>query len=96
MKPQSKRHAALRDAITEEVRHLLNAHIDTAEKRAAEADTAGDKPVMAKIRLSVEWPAGAQSPEVTTKIAYGLPTKGESKTTVDPDQQKLDLPDAET
>jgi hypothetical protein len=91
MNPQCKRHAALRDAITEEVRHLLDAHIDTAEERAAEADTDGDKPVVATIRLSVEWPAGATAPKVRTRIAYGSPVSDETETTVDPDQGKLPL-----
>ena len=91
MNHEMKRQAALRDAITEEIRHLLDANLPLAEQAAAEADRNGDSPVKCSLSIAVSFPAGAPRPEVSVKIKYGKPITDESTITVDPDQLKLPL-----
>jgi hypothetical protein len=50
-------------------------HIASAEEAAA--DAAGDKdeddkPVVAKLSITVAWPAGAANPEIAVKCAYSV------------------------
>jgi hypothetical protein len=49
-------------------------HVSDAEQAAADAsgDTDGDKPVVAKLAISVTWPAGASNPEISIKCSYSV------------------------
>ena len=49
-------------------------HIASAEEAAADAagDKEEDKPVVAKLSVTVTWPAGAVNPEIAVKCAYSV------------------------
>jgi hypothetical protein len=49
-------------------------HIASAEEAAADAagDKDEEKPVVAKLSITVAWPAGAANPEIAVKCAYSV------------------------
>ncbi len=49
-------------------------HIASAEEAAADAagDKDEEKPVVAKLSITVAWPAGAANPEISVKCAYSV------------------------
>ena len=66
-------------------------HVSDAEQAAADAsgDTDGDKPVVAKLAISVTWPAGASNPEIAVKCAYSVRRVIEVTALLDDPQLKL-------
>jgi hypothetical protein len=67
-------------------------HIASAEEAAA--DAAGDKeeddkPVVAKLSVTVTWPAGAVNPEIAVKCAYSVRRVIEVTALLDDPQLKL-------
>lgn len=49
-------------------------HVSDAEQAAADAagDTEGEKPVIAKLAISVAWPVGAANPVISIKCSYSV------------------------
>lgn len=75
------------DFLAEEAKSLLIEHIESAEAAAVDGiDPADDKPVKAKVSISFAWDAGAQAPNVVTKLTYTTSHKDETERTFDPDQ----------
>jgi len=74
MNDQEIRIQAMLNTITDLVKEALALHIQGAEQAAAETaedDEENDKPVTAKIGLTIQWPAGAPEPEIDIKSTYG-------------------------
>jgi hypothetical protein len=49
-------------------------HVSDAEQAAADSasDKDDDKPIVAKLGITVAWPAGAVNPEIEVKCAYSV------------------------
>jgi hypothetical protein len=62
------------DAVLEMVRELVTPDlIREVESAAVESDNGeSDKPIVAKIGLSLQWPAGAKMPAMECKLAYSV------------------------
>jgi hypothetical protein len=89
--PAERRKTALVEAATSMIRELLDTHLSRVEQAAADttSSTESDEPVKAKVAFSVTWPTGAQRPDVTVKLSYGIRISEEADRVVDPDQQLL-------
>ena len=79
------------DFLADEAKSLLIEHIEAAEAAAVDGiDTAGDKPVKAKVSLSFSWEAGSDAPNVITRLTYTTSHKDETERKFDPDQVNFD------
>ncbi len=87
--PADRRKTALVEAATSMFRDLLDTHLAKIEQAAADTTNESDEPVKAKVAFGVSWPAGAQRPDVTVKLSYGVRISEEADRLVDPDQQLL-------
>ena len=89
--PADRRKTALVEAATSMIRDLLDTHLAKIEQAAADttSSTESEEPIKAKVAFSVTWPAGAQRPDVTVKLSYGVRISEEADRLVDPDQQLL-------
>ena len=79
---ENKRRANIVAAILDLTREAIAPMIAEVENAAAEAAEDGDgegkeKPVVAKLGISVKWPAGAEVPEVTVKAKYSVTRSAE-------------------
>ena len=79
---ENKRLAHIVAAILDLTREAIAPMIAEVENAAAEAAEDGDgegkeKPVVAKLGISVKWPAGAEVPEVTVKAKYSVTRSAE-------------------
>ena len=81
------------DTITQLLREAIADKIEQVENAAAEAaeDSDDDKPVIAKLGVSIKWPAGAPVPEITIKASYSITRSTELSGLADGDQGKLPL-----
>lgn len=79
------------DAIKQLVGEALAGKIEQVENAAAEAaeDSDDDKPVTAKLAISIKWPAGEPVPEITVKASYSVTRSVELSGIADGDQGKL-------
>lgn len=89
MEIQDKR----RHAIAESIVHLAHSLItegvvNDVENDAAEAASqdASDKPVIAKLAFSVQWPAGAAVAEIEAKLAWSVRRMTTADCVVDPNE----------
>jgi hypothetical protein len=77
----NKRLAHIVAAILDLTREAIAPMIAEVEAAAAEAADDGDgekeKPVIAKLGVSIKWPAGAEVPEVTVKAKYSVTRSAE-------------------
>lgn len=97
---------ALNDALNRELRmsfkianliaEAVVEHIADAEQAAADAasDKDDEKPIIAKLGITVAWPAGAANPEIVIKCAYSVRRVIEVTALLDNPQSKLPLGDA--
>jgi hypothetical protein len=76
---ENKRRANIVAAILDLTREAIAPMIAEVENAAAESaeDSESDKPVIAKLGISVKWPAGAEVPEVTVKAKYSVTRSAE-------------------
>jgi hypothetical protein len=73
--PREIRRHKILDCIVRLAREAIAEQLDDVEHAAAEAasdDDENGKPVVAKIALSIKWPAGAQEPEIDVKSSYSI------------------------
>lgn len=77
------------------IREAMAGKIEEVEQAAAEAASDNDdgKPVVAKLGVSIKWPAGEPIPEVTVKVSYTVSRSTEVSALADGDQGKLPLED---
>ena len=88
MEIQDKRRHAIADSIaTLAAAMITETIIRDVENDAAESDNGeSDKPVLAKLAFSVQWPAGAQRAEIEAKLAWSVRRLQIADCVVDPDQ----------
>jgi len=76
--------------MAEDAEMLLYENLDKVEERAMEAmDENDDKPVVAKVSINFEWPAGAQAPLIKAKFGNSVKWKAETERVFDPNQAQL-------
>jgi len=94
-----KRRANIIDAILDLTREAIAPMIEEVENAAAEASEDGDgekeKPVIAKLGVSIKWPAGAETPEVTVKAKYSVTRSAEHSGQADGVRAVLPLKEGE-
>jgi len=97
-----KRRANIIDAILDLTREAIAPMIEEVENAAAEAAADGnedgeqrEKPVIAKLGISVKWPAGADTPEVTVKAKYSVTRSAEHSGQADGVRAVLPLKEGE-
>ena len=88
MEIQDKRRHAIADSIATLAAAMIQENIirDVENDAAESADGDSDKPVMAKLAFSVQWPAGAQRAEIEAKLAWSVRRLQTADCVVDPDQ----------
>jgi hypothetical protein len=75
---EEKREMEMVNLLTSLCQEAIRDHCIKAEKRAAElCDSSDDKPVKAKLGLSIEWNAGAMQPMAKVKVSYSVKTTEE-------------------
>jgi hypothetical protein len=90
---ERSRNGHIIDTTLDLIREAIADKIDAVEEAAAEAagDTDSDKPVIAKLGISVKWEAGKPEPEITVKASYTVTRSVEVSAKADGDQSKLPL-----
>jgi hypothetical protein len=98
----AKRRANIIDAILDLTREAIAPMIEEVENAAAEAAADGEedgekasKPVIAKLGVSIKWPAGAETPEVTVKAKYSVTRSAEHSGQADGVRAVLPLKEGE-
>lgn len=93
--PAERRELAIVQSAATLVRQLLAEKLsdveDSAARQAEDGSGEDDKPPTAKVSVSIEWPAGAQSPDVAVSLAYNLRRKSSGTIKADADQLKLGI-----
>lgn len=77
--------ALVREAIADKIADVENAAAEAA------SDNDDDKPVTAKLAVSIKWPAGEPVPVITVKASYSVTRSTECTGLADGDQGKLPL-----
>lgn len=96
--PAERRELAIAHSAATLVRSFLRDKIrdieSSAAKQAEDVDNDG-KPIVAKVGVTIEWPAGAHVPEVSVSLAYNLRRKTSGTIKADADQMKLEIVEGE-
>ena len=79
--------ALIREAIADKIGDVEN----SAAEAAGDADGDDEKPITAKLTISIKWPAGEPVPEITVKASYSITRFTECTGLADGDQAKLPL-----
>jgi hypothetical protein len=95
MEIQDKRRHAIADSIATMAAGLISENIiRDVETDAAESDSGeSDKPVMAKLALSFQWPAGAAVAEIEAKLAWSVRRVQTADCVCDPSQMVMGFGD---
>jgi hypothetical protein len=74
MSDQPSRERRMSLKIADLIAEAVVEHVNDAEQAAADAasDKDDDKPIVAKLSITVAWPAGAVNPEIEVKCAYSI------------------------
>lgn len=87
------RYAQLTALIEQQLHALLTEHLQPAEQAVADSAEDSDKPPLAKLSITVSWPAGGSRGSISCKVSYGKPRKDEIDTPFDLETQPLELPE---
>jgi len=90
---EKRRNLHIIDTALDLIREAMADKIEEVEQAAAEAagDNDDNKPIVAKLGVSIKWPAGEPIPEVTVKVSYSVTRSTEVSALADGDQGKLPL-----
>lgn len=91
--PAERRELAIAQTASILVRGLLHEQISKIEDAAAqtaEDSETDDKPVVAKVSITIDWPAGAQAPDINASVSYALRRKSTGTLKADAHQLKLE------
>jgi hypothetical protein len=93
MSDQPSRERRMSLKIADLISEAVVEHVSDAEQAAADAasDKDNDKPVVAKLSITVAWPAGAVNPEIEVKCAYSVRRVIAVTALLDDPQHKLPL-----
>jgi hypothetical protein len=97
MNPNDQRREAIINTVAELCREAIATRLDDIENAVAEAagDAEGDdKPAVAKLSIALQWPAGADRPEIEARATYSIRRVLDLSAPTDREQGKLPL-DAE-
>lgn len=89
----SIRRNAIVNSACEQIRALLDSHFDDISRAACDSfsgDDAKSEPI-AKLSLSVEFGAIAQTTTVSARIGWSMKFSDESEENINPLQEKLDI-----
>jgi hypothetical protein len=94
MNPNDQRREAIINTVAELCREAIATRLDDIEDAVAEAagDSEGDeKPAVAKLSIALQWPAGADRPEIEAHATYSISRVLDLSAPTDREQGKLPL-----